>query len=120
MKLPLGFGELDFSDWLRGLLAAFITGGSSAVVSGVVVTANDPQHYALGTVKFFEVVGSVFLVSGTLNMFSFLRTKPLPELKVVTTTVQKTEPLRPSGTVVTTVAETHTEPISPDGPKATT
>lgn len=45
MNLPLGFGRLDVSDWVRGLMAAFISGGASAVTSGVTVNMLDPEHY---------------------------------------------------------------------------
>jgi hypothetical protein len=67
MKLPLGFGNIDFTDWARGLLAAFISGGAGGVSAGFVVSSKDPQHYAMGTANFFEVVGWVFLTTGFLN-----------------------------------------------------
>jgi hypothetical protein len=113
MTLPAGFGNIDWTDWVRGLLSSFVVGGSNAVVSGGIVSLNDPEKYAFGTFKFFELIGSVFVVSGTLNMLSFLRTKPLPELKTVTTTTQTTEVVKPAAVVVTTVEETHQEPIVP-------
>ena len=108
MKLPLGFGSLDWSDWGRGVIAAFIGGGSSAVTAAFVAPALTPD-LAAGTGKWFALVGSMFAMSGTINMFSFLRTKPLPDLKTVTTTVSSvTAPGTPPITVKT-VAETHTE-----------
>jgi hypothetical protein len=114
MKLPLGLGDVDWTDWVRGLVSSFVVGGSNAVVSGGIVSLNDPEKYAFGTFKFFELIGSVFIVSGTLNMLSFLRTKPLPDLKTVTTTLHVTEPPDKSGAIVsTTVAETHVEPLGP-------
>ena len=114
LTLPLGFGDLDFSDWVRGLVAAFISGGASAVTSGIVVSVKDPDHYAPMTHNFFELVGAVFVMSGIVSAMAFLRNKPLPEVKTVTTTTQKTEKVgEPPAKVVTTVQETHVEPLEP-------
>lgn len=105
MNLPFGFGELDTTDWLRGLVAAFVSGGASAVTSGMVVSINDPKDYAIGTAKFYNLVWSVFAIAGLFSAISFLRTKPIPDLKTVVKTVEVT-----SGgaipKVVTTVQET--------------
>ena len=116
MKLPLGLGRVDWTDWVRGLLSSFIVGGSNAVVSGGIVSLNDPEKYAFGTSKFFELISSVFLVSGTLNMLSFLRTKPIPDLKTVTNTAQTVTEVSPTTLKVSTVTETHTEPITEPKP----
>jgi hypothetical protein len=97
-------------------VSAFISGGASAVTAGFVVSAKDPQHYGMGTANFFEVVMSVFAMAGFLNMMSFLRTKALPEMKTVVTTTQTTDQGLFPTKVVTTVAETHTEPVV-TGPK---
>jgi len=111
--LPLGFGNIDFTDWFRGLIAAFIGGGASAVSAGFVVSAKDPQHYALGSSNFFQVAGSVFLVSGTINAAAFLRQKPIPEFKTVTTSVAVTQHGTAPPVTVATVSETHQEPSVP-------
>lgn len=79
MNLPLGFGSLDFSDWVRGIVSAFVSGGASAVSSGIVVSNNDPKDYAIGTHKFYTLVWTVFATAGLLNAVAFLRTKPVPE-----------------------------------------
>ena len=112
MKLPFGFGDLDTSDWIRGMVAAFIGGGAGAVTSAFSVTAVDPEHFQMGGTKFFEVAGMVFLITGFLNMMAFLRTKPIPDMKTVTTAVATTmQPGQPPK-VVTTVQETHVEPVA--------
>jgi len=112
VTLPFGFGNVDWTDWVRGIASSFIVGGSNAVVSGGIVSLNDPDKYAFGTFKFFELIFSVFIVSGTLNMMSFLRTKPLPDLKTVTTTVAVTEQPGAPAKIVSSVTETHQEPIA--------
>lgn len=109
MTLPMGFGKLDFADWARGVIAAFITGGAGAVSSAFSVTAIDPDHFKMGGTKFFEVAASVFLITGFLNMMSFLRTKPLPEMKTVVTELK--QEIKPGTTA--TVTEIHQEPRTP-------
>lgn len=116
MKLPGTLGTLDFSDWLLGMWSAFITGGASAVVSGFVVAGQDSEHFAIGSSHSFNLMGTVFLMSGFLNMMAFLRNKPAPDVKVVTTTIQTVDKMKPvspnvvESKIVTTIAETHTEP----------
>ena len=113
MQLPFGFGHVDAQDWVRGLVAAFIQGGSAAVVSGVVVSQNDPKEYALGSGKFFGLVTSVFLVAGTLGAFAFLRQKPLPDLITTTVTAKTTEQPGTEPKTETTVQTTTTAPAGP-------
>jgi len=102
-------GYLDWGDWVYGLVSGFISGGASAVVAGVVVSFKDPEHYNPFTKNFYEVLFAVFLAAGVLNVMAFLRNKPLPNVKQVETTTKTVEPGPP--TVVTTVKETHVEPI---------
>lgn len=109
MHLPLGLGRIDFTDWVRGVFAAFISGGASAVTSGVVVSIKDPSHYAPGTKDFFELVGSVFLMSGLMSLMAFLREKPLPAILTTTETKLKTVRVGSSTPVATlTTKETTT------------
>ena len=85
MKLPVGLGDLDFAEWIRGLLAAFIGGGASAVTSGVTVSAMDPKDYNLaeGAHKLYALMGVLFMVNGLVSAAMFLRNKPVPEHRVV-------------------------------------
>lgn len=113
-QISLGaIGNLDFEDWLLGLAAAFIQGGASAVVGGVAVAMVDPTHFNPATGNFYKVVVAVFLMNATMGMFSFLREKPVPQKKVVTTTTETTETAIKPPVVVTTVQETHIEPLAP-------
>jgi hypothetical protein len=108
-QLPGGLGNLDWSDWIKGIVAAFISGGAGAVTSGVVVSVGDPQQYNMGTQKFYMLVGSVFLMSGVLNMMAFLRTKSLPDVKQRETTVESM-----GGQIKTTVKETEMVSVPPE------
>jgi len=113
MNLPLGFGDVEWDDWIRGIVAAFIGGGASAFSAGVADLLNHPG-VSIWNREFWSVVSTTFVIAGLIALFAFLRTKPIPDKKVVTTTVQKTQVDAPNvpDKVVTTVQETHTEPIA--------
>lgn len=112
--LPLGFGNLDFQDWIRGLVAAFIGGGASAFVSGIVNMVNHPGE-SIWRSEFWGSVTSVFVLAGLVNMMMFLRTKPMPDMKQVEKTIQITTPAPGAPPkVVETVKETHEEPVKPE------
>ncbi len=112
MKLPAGFGNLDWSDWLRGVVAGFVTGGSTAGVAIYGLAATDPAHAVS-----LSVVWSVFLAGGVLGMLAFLRQKPLPDMKKVETTVEMKKVMGVETASTTTVKETVMEPIKADGAK---
>lgn len=119
MRLLEKLGTLDWEEWLLGLWTAFISGGASAVVAGFVVGTADPNgDFSPMHLRFYMLMGAVFLASGLLNLMAFLRQKPAPDHRTVTTTVQTIQRDPPMTTVVTSVAETHTEPIkSQESPK---
>jgi uncharacterized membrane protein HdeD (DUF308 family) len=83
MPVSILGGDLDFSEWLRGLVAAFISGGASAVTGGFTVSALDPRDYNLqeGMPRLLLLMGAMFLVNGILSMMLFLRQKPVPDHK---------------------------------------
>lgn len=110
MTLPAGLGELDFSDWFRSLLAAFIGGGATAVTSGITLNLIDPGHFNARTADFYIMVGSLFATNGIVSAMMFLRQKPVPDYKKVVSTVQVTEKLSPQMVAVTTTEETKVVP----------
>lgn len=125
MKFSFGwFGTLDLADWFRGLIGGFIQGGAGAIVTSMAITTIDPMHFNVRTGAFYTLAGTVFAVNGALGAASFLSKKPIPDLKTVVTTVQKTQilPGAPPTTVVTTKQETSEQLLHPlpppDAPKA--
>lgn len=111
-------GTLDWGDWAYGLISGFISGGSSAVTSGFVVSSYDQDHFKFGSSASLHLMGWVFVVAGLLSAFAFLRNKPLPGVKQVETTTKRIEveptdakPAPPPPTVITTVKETHIEAV---------
>jgi hypothetical protein len=111
--MPFQLGTLDWGSWVYGLVAAFVGGGASGVVAGVVVSVKDPEHFAKDPNAFLSLVGWVFLCTGVLNFFAFLRNAPLPATKQVTTTTTTVTPSGPltGQKVIRTEAETHVEPL---------
>lgn len=79
--------------WLRGLLAAFIGGGASAIASGFIAVAQTPTEYNLhgGLDNLLRMIGGTFLVTGILTAASYLQKSPLPEI-VETDTVFTDKP----------------------------
>lgn len=109
------FQNLAWGEWLYGLVAAFISGGSGAVTSGIVVSSMDPKDYAIGGVNSIHLMCWVFVVQGLLGFFMYLKQAPLPSKVTVTTVTEKkilsTEP----PTVVTRkVEETVVEAKKPE------
>lgn len=118
MNLPMGFGKLDWSDWIRGIFAAFIGGGATAVSGAFALVLNDPKDFNIQTGMFWTTVTTMFVISGFINLMMFLRSKPVPEYKVVTTTTtETTQKKAPAGQIVKTVEEVEKVPVQHDAPK---
>jgi hypothetical protein len=70
----------NYGVWLRGLLAAFIGGGSGSVTTGLTSMGIDPDHFNLrsGLGHTLELMGVVFLLNGVTSVFLYLKQSPLP------------------------------------------
>ncbi len=101
--------DLDWSNWLYGLFAGFIGGGSAAVVSSVAITTVAPDIIMRG--GFYKIVLAVFAFNGIKDAFLYLSKAPLPPVKVVET-VKTTEirPGEPLTKIETTTEKTSLEP----------
>ena len=108
--------RLDYESWIRGLFSAGISGGASAIVGGITVSGMDSKDYNFYSQKFYILVGALFLANALVSMAKFLSTQPLPALKEVVTTVQTLTPARgDEPKTLTTVKETHVEPMQGTG-----
>lgn len=65
--------------WLRGLVAAFITGASTAGLSALGVTAADAAGADVGQLN-LKQLGIVTLSGGIVGVFAYLQRSPLPRL----------------------------------------
>lgn len=102
--------DLDWSVWLSSIVSAFIGGGASAISAGFVVSLRDPKDYAFGSWSSFQLMLSVFGVSGFISVCMYLKQSPWPTVKTTTTvkvTEQKPNPpvVETTKTVVTNVQE---------------
>ena len=74
----MGLGKLDWQRWLYGLAAGFVGGGASAVVGGITVSAIDSDHFNFMHMKFYALIGAMFLANGLTHAFAYLKQSPLP------------------------------------------
>lgn len=85
--------------WLRGLGSAFISGGSSAVTSGVTSMGFAPDKFNLqnlsGLGHLLALMGANFLVSALLSVMFYLRQSPLPDEPTGNTQVITKPPTNP-------------------------
>lgn len=102
----MGFGRLDWGNWLYGIGAGFIGGGSTAVTGAMALMVIDSKDFYLGGVKIWQVMGLMFVFSGVKDMMLFLAQQPLPKIiTTVTTTETSVLPTRPPTTITKTVEE---------------
>ena len=78
------FEGLDWSNWIKGVWASVVGGGSNAVVAGLGLNLIDPNHFNAHTGDFYKMVGALFAFNGTVSFFMYLKQNPMP------VTVQKT------------------------------
>ncbi len=114
--------HLDWGNWIYGLFAALIGGGSTAVVGAMAVSAIDSREFSLGSLNSIKVMGIMFLWSGGKDFFLYLKQNPLPAI-LRETTVQTVEKLQnPPAVVTTTVKTTEVSaapaPVAPETPSA--
>lgn len=99
--------KLDFAGWLYGLGSGFIGGGAGAIGVGVAQGLTDPGHTDLR--HMFALMGTTFIVSGTLFAFAYLAKSPLPPIEPQVTVVQTTTQPSSAPQTTTTVVKTGTE-----------
>lgn len=72
--------------WLRGLVAAFISGGAGAFTAGPIAALLAPEQFNLkntaGMHGLMYLMGSIFLTQGMVGAFLYLSKSPLPELEM--------------------------------------
>jgi len=104
-------GQLDFGDWVKGLVAAFIGGGAGAFSAGLSAIVVDHNDFNIYTLKFWQLVFGTFIIGGLVPFFAYLHQRPIPdtidkEHTVKTITQGNKEPI-----VVETMKETSKEKI---------
>lgn len=67
--------------WLKGLLAAAITGGSGGVLTGLAAVGIDPAHFNLqaGIGSTLRIGLAAATINAIIGVAAYLQKSPLPE-----------------------------------------
>ena len=67
--------------WLKGLLAAAVSGGSGGVLTGFAAVGIDPQHFNLqaGVGATLRIAAVAALINAVIGVAAYLQKSPLPE-----------------------------------------
>ena len=66
--------------WVRGLLAAAISGGSGGILTGFAAVGIDPQHFNLqaGIGATMRIGAAAALINAVIGVAAYLQKSPLP------------------------------------------
>ncbi len=67
--------------WLRGVLAAAISGAAGGVLTGFAAVGIDPQHFNLqaGIGATMRIGAAAALINAVIGVAAYLQKSPLPE-----------------------------------------
>lgn len=67
--------------WLKGLLAAAISGAAGGVLTGLAAVGIDPQHFNLqtGIGATMRIGAAAALINAIIGVAAYLQKSPLPE-----------------------------------------
>jgi Zn-dependent protease len=67
--------------WLRGLIAATISGGAGGILTGLAAIGIDPQHFNLtaGWHQTLKIGLAAALINAIIGVAGYLQKSPLPE-----------------------------------------
>ncbi len=67
--------------WLKGLVAAAISGAAGGVLTGFAAVGIDPQHFNLqaGMGATFRIGMAAALINAVIGVAAYLQKSPLPE-----------------------------------------
>ena len=66
--------------WLRGFLAAAISGGAGGILTGLAAIGIDPQHFNLSTGfhQTLKIAAAAAFINAAIGVASYLQKSPLP------------------------------------------
>ncbi len=69
-----------FELWLKGILAAAVSGGAGGVLTGFAAVGIDPQHFNLqaGTGATLRIAAAAALINAVIGVAAYLQKSPLP------------------------------------------
>ena len=67
--------------WLKGLLAAAVSGGAGGVLTGFAAVGIDPQHFNLqaGVGATLRIAVAAALINAVVGVAAYLQKSPLPQ-----------------------------------------
>jgi hypothetical protein len=67
--------------WLKGILAAAITGAAGGVLTGLAAVGIDPQHFNLqsGLTETCRIGAAAAAINSVIGVAAYLQKSPLPE-----------------------------------------
>jgi hypothetical protein len=67
--------------WLKGLLAAAISGAAGGVLTGFAAVGIDPQHFNLqtGMGATMRIAAAAALINAVIGVAAYLQKSPLPQ-----------------------------------------
>jgi hypothetical protein len=67
--------------WLKGLVAAAISGGAGGILTGLAAVGIDPQHFNLqaGLGSTMRIAVAAALINSIIGVAAYLQKSPLPE-----------------------------------------
>jgi len=70
----------NFDLWLRGLIAAVVSGGAQGLLTGFAAVGLDPQHFNLnsGLGQTFKLAGISALLAALIGLAAYLKQSPVP------------------------------------------
>jgi len=68
------------SIWLKGILAAAVSGGAGGVLTGFAAVGIDPQHFNLqaGMGATLRIAAAAALINAVIGVAAYLQKSPLP------------------------------------------
>jgi Zn-dependent protease len=70
-----------FEIWLKGMLAAAISGAAGGILTGFAAVGIDPQHFNLqaGMGATFRIALAAALINAVIGVAAYLQKSPLPQ-----------------------------------------
>ncbi|HYL82788.1 MAG TPA: hypothetical protein VE263_01020 [Candidatus Angelobacter sp.] len=67
--------------WLKGIVAAAISGGAGGVLTGFAAVGIDPQHFNLqgGMGATLRIAAAAALINAVIGVAAYLQKSPLPQ-----------------------------------------
>ncbi len=79
--MPSKMSETRLQIWLKGILAAAISGAAGGMLTGFAAVGIDPQHFNLqaGMGATFRIGVAAALINAVIGVAAYLQKSPLPQ-----------------------------------------